>query len=117
LLARNSSALASFGYRLVPHVDLWRNRTFYDLYRREQEQPLLPDLSRIWPISVSASGSDFVLAVENGPSAVPLLVRKDRVEEWDTEASMRLPPVYVSLRTPPAVRSGWSSQVSTVRCY
>jgi len=95
LLAQNNAALVPFDCRLVPRFDLQGDRTFYDLYQGEEDEPLLLGLSNVWPVSVSASGSDFVLAAEKAPDAVSLLVRKDRVEEWDTEASMLLPPVYV----------------------
>jgi hypothetical protein len=96
-LAQNNAALAPFGYRLLPRFDLQWDRTFYDLYQGEEEGPMLPGLSRVWPVSVSASGSDFILAAENAPNAEPqyVLVSKDGVGEWDAEASVQLPPVYV----------------------
>jgi hypothetical protein len=96
-LARNNAALAPFGYRLVPRSDPEWNRTFYDVYRGKDQEPLLSRLSHIWPVSVSASGGDFSFAAENVPNASPqyLLVSNDGVEEWDAGASALLSPVYV----------------------
>jgi hypothetical protein len=97
LLVQSNAVLAPFGYRLLPRFDLQWDRTFFDLYQGEREGPMLSGLSRVWPVSASASGSDFVLAAENAPHAEPqyALVSKDGVGEWDAEASVQLPPVYV----------------------
>jgi hypothetical protein len=97
LLVRNNATLAPFGYRLLPRHDVQWSQTFYDLYQGEGEGPMLPGLSRVWPVSVSASGSDSILAAENAPNAEPqyVLVSKDGVGKWDAEASVLLPPVYV----------------------
>lgn len=97
LLVRSNAALAPFGYRLLPRFDLQWNRTTYDVYQGEGEGPMLLGLSNVWPASVNASGSDFILAAENTPNAVPryLLISKDGVEEWDAEASVLLAPAYV----------------------
>jgi hypothetical protein len=96
-LARNNDALASFDYRLTAHFDPEWDRTFYDVYRGQEREPLLSRLSHVWPVSVSASGSDFFFAAENAPNASPqyLLVSNDEVEEWNAEASALLSPVYV----------------------
>jgi len=97
-LDRANAALAPFGYRLQTHFDPQWNRTFYDLFKEGQAEPLVPRLSRFWPVSVNASGTDFVLAAENAPNAVPLdlLVSADGVRAWeDADQSNWLPPVYV----------------------
>jgi hypothetical protein len=96
-LAWNNGALAPFGYRLVSRFDPEWNRTFYDVYRGKEQEPLLSRLSHIWPVSVSASGGDFVFAAENAPHVSPqyLLVSNDEIEEWDAGASTLLSPVYV----------------------
>jgi len=96
-LQRTNAALAPFGYRLSAHWDTEWNRMFYDLWRADETEPLLPRLSGLWPLSVNASGTDFVLAAENGPNARPsfLLVSADGVQEWDASASSGLPPRYV----------------------
>jgi hypothetical protein len=97
-LARNNEALAPFGYRLEARADDEWNRTFYDLYRQGETEPLQAGLSSVWPISVNASGTDFVLAAENAPNVFPLylLVRPGGVEPWDDAGySNWLPPVYV----------------------
>ena len=97
-LARNNAALTPFGYRLEARFDAEWNRTFYDLYHEEEEEPVLAGLSHVWPMSVNASGTDFVIAAENAPNAFPLYlqVRADGVSDWDdAEQSNWLPPVYV----------------------
>jgi hypothetical protein len=97
-LSRANAALEPFSYRLEARFDAEWNRTFYDLYHQEEAQPLLLGLSHVWPVSVNASGTDFVLAAENGPNAHPpyLQVRADGVREWgDAEQSNWLPPAYV----------------------
>jgi hypothetical protein len=96
-LGRTNAALAPFGYRLESRFDPERNRTFYDLYREGQSEPLLAGLESIWPASVNGSGTDFVLVAENAPSARPLyvLVRNGQVEPWDPVPSAFLTPGYV----------------------
>jgi len=49
-------------------------------------------------VSVNASGTEFVLPVENAPNARPtyLMVSADGVEEWDVAMSNLLPPGYVA---------------------
>jgi hypothetical protein len=96
-LDRANAALAPFGYRLAVHFDQEWNRTFYDLYRQDEAEPLLPGLSHVGPVSVNASGTDFVLTAENAPNVFPLYleVRANSVEPWDADPSAYLPPAYV----------------------
>jgi hypothetical protein len=96
-LARTNAALAPFGYRLESRFDEQGRRTLYNVYREGESEPLLAGLVSIWPVSFNASGTDFVLAAENAPSARPLhvLVRNGQVEPWDPGASGLLPPAYV----------------------
>jgi len=96
-LARTNSALAPFGYQLESRFDDEGQRMLYDVYRQGESEPLLASLVSIWPVSVNASGTEFVLVAENAPSARPLyvMVRNGQVEPWDPEASGLLPPAYV----------------------
>ena len=96
-LERANAALAPFGYRLEARFDTEWNRTFYDLYREGDAEPEQAGLSQVWPVSVNASGTDFVLAAENAPNAFPLYlqVQSDGVEPWDADQSAYLPPAYV----------------------
>lgn len=97
-LAGNNEALAPFGYRLEGRDDDEWNRTFYDLYRHGESDPLQAGLSSVSPVSINASGTDFVFAAENAPNVFPLylLVWPDGVEPWDDAGySNWLPPVYV----------------------
>ena len=96
-LAETVAALAPFGYRLEAHLDAEWNQTFYDLFREGEAEPLLAGLSHLWPISVNASGTDFLLPVENAPNATPLYlqVRAGSVEPWQAELSNWLAPAYV----------------------
>jgi hypothetical protein len=96
-LAQTNAALAPFGYRLESRFNSERNRTLYDVHREGESEPLLAGLESIWPVSVNASGTDFVLVAENAPGARPLhvLVRNDQVEPWDPGPSAYLTPGYV----------------------
>jgi hypothetical protein len=96
-LAAANEALAPFGYRLEPRFDAEWNQTLYDLFREDEAEPVLAGLSYVWPVSVNASGTDFVLATENAPNASPLhlLVRNGIVEEWEAMLSNLLPPAHV----------------------
>jgi hypothetical protein len=96
-LAQTNAALAPFGYRIESRFDPEGNRTFYDIYREGEDEPLLADLASIWRVSVNASGPEFVLVAENAPGARPpcVLVRNGQVEAWDPEPSALLPPAYV----------------------
>jgi hypothetical protein len=95
-LARNNAALAPFGYRLEARFDAEWNQILYDLYREGQEKPIQTGLSYLWPVSVNASGTDFVLVVEKAPAADLYLVQADGVEPWDeAPESNWLPPGYV----------------------
>jgi hypothetical protein len=92
-----NAALAPFGYRLATRLDTEWNLTVYDLYRKGNVEPVLPGLSRVWPVSVNASGTDFVLFAENAPNVFPLYlqVQAGSVEPWDADQNAFLPPVYV----------------------
>lgn len=96
-LARANAALAPFGYRLGDRFDAEWNRTFYDLYRQGEAEPLLVGLSHLWPVSVNASGTDFVLAAENAPNVSPLYlqIQAGSVEPWNADQNAFLPPAYV----------------------
>ena len=96
-LARANAFLAPFGYRLESRFDPEWNRTFHDLYRKGENEPLLHGLKSILPVSVSASGTGFLLVAENAPNTRPpyLLVEDGQVQSWDPEPSARLPPAYV----------------------
>jgi hypothetical protein len=76
-LAQGNDALAPFGYRLESRSGVEGQRTLYEVYRQGESEPLLAGLAPIWPVSVSASGTEFVLAAENTPGARPpyVLVR------------------------------------------
>ena len=97
-LAHTNEALAPFGYRLEPRFDAEWDTTFYDLYHEAEAKADLQGLWRFWPVSVNASGTEFVLPVENAPNARPtyLLVSADSVEVWDVSMSNLLPPGYVA---------------------
>ncbi|MFN2244893.1 MAG: hypothetical protein ACK2U2_21555, partial [Anaerolineae bacterium] len=96
-LAQANNALAPFGYRLESRFGVEGQRTLYDVYRQGETEPLLADLASIWRVSVSASGTEFVLVAENTPGAQPpyVLVRNGQVEPWDPGPSGLLPPAYV----------------------
>jgi hypothetical protein len=96
-LARNNAALLPFGYRLEGRFDAEWDRTFYDLYQESETDPVLSGLSHVWPVSVNAAGTDFVLAAENAPNVSPLYlqVHMGVVEPWDADITAFLPPVYV----------------------
>jgi WD40 repeat protein len=96
-LARTNAALAPFGYRLEARFDAEWTRTFHDLYHNSQAEPVLPGLSNVWPVSVNASGTGFILAAENAPNVFPLylLVQAGSVEPWDADQNAFLPPAYV----------------------
>ncbi len=88
-LAGNNPLLKPFGYSLKAKSG--GDMPLYELYQGDR---LLQDnIDAFWPVSVSASGSDFALVVEilNGGCR---LVRKDTLEEWDMSASLNIPPVY-----------------------
>jgi len=97
-LMRTNEALAPFGYRLEPRFDAEWDATFYDLYQEGEVGATLQGLWHFWPVSVNASGTEFVLPVENAPNARPtyLMVSADGVEEWDVAMSNLLPPGYVA---------------------
>jgi hypothetical protein len=89
-MAQTNVALGPFGHRLDARFDSGWNRTFYDLYREGEGEPLLPGLSPLWKVplsaSVNASGTDFALVAENAPNTRPpyLLVSSDEVQAWDS---------------------------------
>jgi hypothetical protein len=94
-LARINAALAPFGYRLEAPFDAEWDRTFYELFRQGQKQPLASRLSRVWSPSVSASGTDFSMAAEDAASSY-WLVHADGMYPWDdAQRSNWLPPLYV----------------------
>jgi hypothetical protein len=96
-LARTNASLTPFGYRLESRFDPEWNRTFYDLYREGEDEPLLPGLVSILRVSVNASGTEFVLIADNETGVRPphVLVRNGQVERWDPVPSAWLPPGYV----------------------
>jgi len=100
-MALTNEALAPFGYRLESRFDADWDRTFYDLYREGEAEPLLAGLSPYWPAplhaSVNVSGTDFVLLAENAPNTKPsyLWINGDDVQEWDPLPSDFLPEAYV----------------------
>jgi len=95
-LERNNSALAPFGYRLEARFDEEWNQDLYDLYREGQAEPVAPGLSYLWPVSVNASGTDFMLLVEKAPDASLYQVQVDGIQPWDDAAlSNWLSPGYV----------------------
>jgi hypothetical protein len=96
-LARTNAALSPFGYRLEPHFDAEWDTTFFDLFRNGEPEPVLPRLWHVWPVTVNASGTDFCLAAENAPNALPsyVLVKADSVRAWEASENGFLPPVYV----------------------
>ncbi|MDI7277319.1 MAG: hypothetical protein QME94_15185, partial [Anaerolineae bacterium] len=87
-----NEALRPFGYRLVAKEKPGYGYAFYDLYKGDQ--PVLSDLSAVWPVAVTAAGDDFALLVEglNGPH---LLVSRSGTERWDPGQHHYRPPVYV----------------------
>lgn len=88
-LAGNNALLEPFGYALK--VKQGAVMELYELHRGDEL--FLDNINEIWPVSVSASGSDFALVVEilNGGFR---LARKDGVESWDMSASQYFPPVF-----------------------
>jgi hypothetical protein len=96
-MAQTNAALAPFDYRLESRFDADWNRIFYDLYRKGEAEPLLPGLSPLWEVplsaSVNASGTDFALLVENAPNTRPpyLLVNSGEVQRWDSGESWARP--------------------------
>ena len=95
-LERNNAALAPFGYRLEARFDAEWNQDFYDLYREGEAEPVTSGLSYLWPVSVNASGTDFLLVAEKSPDASLYQVQADGVEPWDdADLSNWLPPGYV----------------------
>jgi len=88
--------LAAFGYRLAAEENAQWGQVFYDLYRGNER--VLASLSQVWPVTVNASGADFVLVAGNAPNAKPLylLIRSDGVEELDwTRFVHGVVPVYL----------------------
>ena len=96
-LVRTNAALAPFAYRLENRFDAEWTRTFHDLHRQGEAAPILAGLSHVWPVSVNASGTDFVFAAENAPDVFPLYlqVQAGSVEPWDADQNAFLPPAYV----------------------
>jgi hypothetical protein len=96
-VARFNDILAPFGYRLEADFNAEWNQTFYDLYREPSPEPLLLDLMRVWPPSVSASGDEFVMAAENAPNVQPtlLLISSQGPMPWRAEDSNMLAPAYL----------------------
>ena len=96
-LANANAALETFGYRLEARYDTEWNRTLYDLYEPDSTEPTQAGLSPVWPVSVNAAGSDFVLVAENAPNVLPLYlqIQADNVEPWNGDASAYLLPAYV----------------------
>jgi hypothetical protein len=96
-LSRANATLAPFGYRLEARFDAEWNQTFYDLYGDGEAEPVLAGLSHVWPVSVNASGTDFVFAAENAPNVFPLYlqVQAGSVEPWDADQGAYLPLAYV----------------------
>jgi hypothetical protein len=96
-VAEYNEILAPFGYRLEAEFNAEWNLTFYDLYRTTMTEPLLLDLMRVWPPSVSASGNEFVMAVENAPNVQPtnLLITPQGPMPWEAADSNMLPPAYL----------------------
>lgn len=99
-LDQANEALAPFGYRLEARFDAEWNHTFFDLYTEDAAEPLASGLSRFWPVSVDASGTDFVMVAENAPNVLPLYLQVTTagVTEWDPTTSVWLSPVYVGDR-------------------
>ena len=94
-LERNNAALAPFGYRLEARFDAGWDQELYDLYREGQAEPVASGLSYLWPVSVNASGTDFVLVAEKSPDASLYQVQAGGVEPWDdADLSNWLPPGY-----------------------
>ena len=50
-----------------------------------------------WPVSVNASGTDFLLPAENAPNAQPtyLLIRPDEIQDWNAVTRNLLRPGFV----------------------
>jgi hypothetical protein len=96
-VARYNQVLAPFGYRLEAEFNADWNQTFYDLYREPAAEPLLLDLMRVWPPSVSASGDEFIMAAENAPNVQPtlLLISSQGPMPWQAQDSNMLRPAYL----------------------
>jgi hypothetical protein len=96
-LAQANDALAPFGYRLASRFDDKGQKMLYDVYLKNESDPLLAGLVSIWRVSVNASGTEFVLVAENAPGARPpcVLLRNGQVEPWDPGPSGLLPLAYV----------------------
>ena len=87
--------LAPFGCRLVAEENAKWHRVFYELYRGDEL--VLSDLSYVWPVTVSESGTDFAFVAANAPDKIPpyLLVRSEDVQALDPDHFTYLPPVYL----------------------
>lgn len=83
--------LEPFGYRLESRqaplgggnpVLSSKMRTVFDLY--QEDQRLLEDINRIGPLSVKASGEDFILWVENTDNSIVTEIRRRslRTPDW-----------------------------------
>jgi hypothetical protein len=99
-LAQAKAALAPFGYRLESSFDAGRNRTLYDLYRKGEIEPMLSGLSSLGiaiRASVNASGTDFLLTMENGTNtgSMYLMVNSDGPHTWVPQLDPSLRPAYV----------------------
>jgi len=53
-LARTNAALAPFAYRLESRFEANGFRITHDLYRKGEDEPLLVNLERVWPVSINA---------------------------------------------------------------
>lgn len=90
-----NQTLAPFGYRLVE-----RSTTvgaLFDVYHGEAA--VQTGQTRFWPVSVSGSGADFALVVQDAYNSLPpVLVSKATTATWQADSAFTyfpIPPVFV----------------------
>jgi hypothetical protein len=88
-VAATNAVIGVSGYELVPQPDDPRSYTL-----NHDGQALVSDVTTVWPIAVSASGSKFALLLDTLSEGM-LVVTPDTVAQWDVTGFLYLAPVYV----------------------
>ncbi len=88
-IAQISQAISAWGYSLVPTPgDPNATALYYN------DAPLVTDITHVWPLAVSASGTDFRLLVDS-MSQSTLVVLPDTVGQVDSTHFVSIAPVFV----------------------
>jgi len=90
-LASINAVIGTWGYQLQAEISPKGIQVFTLLH---QGNPLLSDLTHIWPVAVNGSGTDFTLLVESLSQGI-LVVIPDTVGQVDATHYAYIPPVYV----------------------